>query len=96
MAVKRGGLGKGLDTLIPQGKNIQASEKTTQKSKVEKEKPVVIEKIVEKVVEKVVHEEQMMKINKIEPNREQPRKNFEEDALIELAESIKQFGIIQP
>ena len=51
MAVKRGGLGKGLDTLIPQGKNIQASEKTTQKSKTEKDKPVVVEKIVEKVVE---------------------------------------------
>lgn len=35
-------------------------------------------------------------INKVEPNREQPRKNFNEDALQELAESIKQFGILQP
>ena len=35
-------------------------------------------------------------INKIEPNKEQPRKRFDEDALSELAESIKQFGIIQP
>ena len=52
--------------------------------------------VVEKIVEKVVHEEQMMKLNKIEPNREQPRKNFDEDALVELADSIKQFGIIQP
>ena len=32
----------------------------------------------------------------MEPNREQPRKNFNEDALLELADSIKQFGIIQP
>lgn len=38
----------------------------------------------------------MIKITKIEPNREQPRKNFDEDALIELADSIKQFGVIQP
>lgn len=38
----------------------------------------------------------MMKINEVEPNREQPRKNFEEDALLELADSIKQFGVLQP
>lgn len=38
----------------------------------------------------------MVKITKVEPNREQPRKNFDEDALIELADSIKQFGVIQP
>ena len=35
-------------------------------------------------------------INSVEPNRDQPRKNFEEDALLELAESIKQYGIIEP
>ncbi len=35
-------------------------------------------------------------INKIEPNREQPRKHFDEDALLELSESIKQHGVIQP
>ena len=40
--------------------------------------------------------EQMMKINMVEPNRDQPRKNFDEDALLELADSIKQFGILQP
>ncbi len=37
-----------------------------------------------------------IKINSIEPNRTQPRKNFNEDSLIELSESIKQHGIIQP
>ena len=94
MAAKRGGLGKGLDSLIPQNKNVQPSEKTTAKPKAEK--TVVKTEIVEKIVEKIVHEEQMMKINKVEPNREQPRKNFDEDALVELADSIKQFGIIQP
>lgn len=38
----------------------------------------------------------MVKITKVEPNREQPRKKFDEDALLELAESIKQFGLLQP
>ena len=37
-----------------------------------------------------------VKISKVEPNREQPRKNFDEDALLELAESIKQVGVLQP
>lgn len=37
-----------------------------------------------------------VKITKVEPNREQPRKNFDEDALQELADSIKQFGVISP
>lgn len=37
-----------------------------------------------------------VKLIKVEPNREQPRKNFDEDSLQELAESIKQFGLLQP
>ena len=94
MAAKRGGLGKGLDTLIPTNKNVKPAEKkSAEKSASE---PKVVEKVVEKIVEKVVHEEQMMKLSKIEPNREQPRKNFEEDALLELADSIKKFGVVQP
>ena len=40
--------------------------------------------------------ERMMKISMIEPNREQPRKKFDEDALQDLSESIKQYGILQP
>ena len=38
----------------------------------------------------------MVKVNQVEPNRDQPRKDFDEDALMELADSIKQFGILQP
>lgn len=38
----------------------------------------------------------LMNINKVEPNREQPRKKFDEDSLLELSESIKQFGVLQP
>ena len=38
----------------------------------------------------------LVKINEVEPNREQPRKEFDEDSLMELADSIRQFGILQP
>lgn len=40
--------------------------------------------------------ETLVKITMVEPNREQPRKTFDEDALNELAESIRQFGLLQP
>ncbi len=45
---------------------------------------------------KSVKAETTLKITMIEPNRDQPRKNFDEDALLELADSIRQFGILQP
>ena len=61
---------------------------------VEKIVEVPVEKVVEKVVEKSA--EVMVKVDEIEPNQMQPRKNFNEDALHELAESIKQVGVIQP
>lgn len=40
--------------------------------------------------------DRMVKISLVEPNREQPRKKFDEDGLLELSESIKQYGILQP
>lgn len=40
--------------------------------------------------------ETKIKLSLIEPNREQPRRIFDEDALIELSESIKQYGVLQP
>mgnify|MGYP004649222489 CR=1 FL=1 len=88
MAVKKGGLGKGLDSLI---QSSPSRPKTAPKPEV-KEK--IVEKVVEKVVEKPV--EQKIKLSLIEPNREQPRKKFDEEALQELSDSIKQYGIIQP
>ena len=84
MAVKRGGLGKGLDSLIPDTGKVAERE----------QKVKVVEKVVEKIVEKPV--EVKVKINKVEPNREQPRKKFDEESLQELAESIRQFGVLQP
>ena len=50
----------------------------------------------EEKVESSCAQETLVKITKVEPNREQPRKNFDEDALQELADSIKQFGLLQP
>ncbi len=64
------------------------------KKVVEKVVEVPVEKIVEKVIEK--ESETMVKIDEIEPNRSQPRQSFDEDALQELADSIKLHGIIQP
>ena len=71
MATRKGGLGKGLDSLIAD-KVGTSNEKTDAKNEV------------------------MVNINKVEPNKEQPRKNFDEDALFELSESIKQYGLLQP
>ena len=90
MAARRGGLGKGLDSLISPGHSAKAEAK----EKPAKPEVKVVEKVVEEVVEKPV--EMKLKISEIEPNREQPRKSFDEDGLIELSESIKQFGVLQP
>ena len=48
----------------------------------------------EKIVE--VTADTVLKINDIEPNRNQPRKTFDEDTILELADSIKQYGVIEP
>lgn len=89
MAVKRKGLGKGIDSLIPDTGS--AKGKTSTNSK-----PVVKEVVKEVIKEIKVPADTMMKISDIEPNRDQPRKSFDKEALEELADSIRQFGIIQP
>ena len=83
-------------------RNAGNSEPVVVEKVVEKivEKPVekIVEKVVEKPVEKIVEKpvEQTLKLNLIEPNSEQPRKNFDEESLQELADSIRQYGILQP
>lgn len=72
MAVRKG-LGKGLDSMIPE--QIKNSKDNNEDN---------------------VSRETLININEIEPNKTQPRKNFDEDALNELSDSIKQYGIIQP
>lgn len=77
------GLGKGLDSLIPNALGETKTKKeTAAKSKTE--------------TTDGKEPQTLVKITKVEPNREQPRKNFDEDALQELADSIKQFGLLQP
>lgn len=78
MAVKKKGLGKGLDSLIPDNKSVKTQT------------------VIDKEVSGQSTGEQMLKLNMVEPNREQPRKYFEEDSLLELADSIKQYGVLQP
>ena len=82
MALKRG-LGKGLDSLIPTNVMMESEVKNSTvstASSAEEGKDGTL----------------MVKLSKVEPNREQPRKNFDEDSLQELAESLKQFGMLQP
>jgi len=84
MPVKKSGLGKGLDSLIPNKKENKDISPRFDKKK--------LQAMEESVKEAGI----MVKVNQVEPNRDQPRKDFDEDALMELADSIKQFGILQP
>lgn len=90
MAVKRGGLGKGLDSLIPNKSDKLTKPETKNNNSEVKVSPA------KKVKEDPKASEILLKINQVEPNRDQPRKEFDEDALLELADSIKQFGVLQP
>ena len=93
MAGKKSGLGRGLDALFPE-KTVQSKPKTVKT--VKEEKKVAVDTKKSSQQETTGNGERMMKISMIEPNREQPRKKFDEDALQELSESIKQYGILQP
>ena len=92
MAGKKSGLGRGLDALFPE-KTVQSKPKTVKTVKEEKKVAVDTKKSSQ---QETSNGERMMKISMIEPNREQPRKKFDEDALQELSESIKKYGILQP
>ena len=113
MAVKKKGLGRGLDALFPE-KSVKPAEKkpeqkpvATNESLHQQEEGSLNASAVKSaaetkdtaqaaVVEEPKKSEMLVKISKVEPNRTQPRKQFDEDALLELSESIKQFGILQP
>ena len=92
MAGKKSGLGRGLDALFPE-KTVQSKPKIVKTVQEEKKVAVDTKKSSQ---QETSNGERMMKISMIEPNREQPRKKFDEDALQELSESIKQYGILQP
>ncbi len=87
MAGKRG-LGRGLNDLIPTD-----DDKTKSKSASTAKTKTVTKTVTKEVIKEV---EKKVKLSEIEPNQSQPRRNFNEDSLAELADSIKQFGIIEP
>ena len=90
MAGRRtGGLGKGLDALIPNKAGGPSKEpaKKTRSAVVKKDKPTEKDNPAA---------ERLVKISSVEPNLNQPRRHFDEDALLELSESIKQYGVLQP
>ena len=88
MAAKKSGLGRGLDALFP--------EKTVHSKQEEKPVQKAVSADDKKEKETAENGIKTVKISKVEPNREQPRKKFDEDALLELSESIKQYGVLQP
>ena len=75
------GLGKGLDSIIPA--KIPTTKREDEEVSSSKAKPAE-------------GQVQNLKITEVEPNKDQPRKTFNEDDLLELADSIKQHGIITP
>ena len=78
------GLGKGLGALL-------GGDLTEETKKEEPQEKIVVET---KIVE--VPKEVYLKISMIEPNQEQPRKEFNQEQLEELAESIRNYGVLQP
>ncbi len=80
MSGKKKGLGRGLNTLIP---SVPIMDSGLTKEVAEKKEDHSISEL-------------MMPIQKLEPNPQQPRNQFDEDGLQELADSIKQYGILQP
>ena len=78
-------------------KNTKGSSKSSASENIEPEVKEVVKEVVKvKEVIKEVPSDTKLKITDIEPNRYQPRKEFNEDALAELADSIKKYGIIEP
>ena len=91
---QRKGLGRGVDALIPSAETRKAA---TQKKEEKPEVQVVEKEVVKEIVKEVkVPADMNLPVSSIEPNRNQPRKNFDKAELEELADSIKRYGVIQP
>lgn len=82
---RKTGLGKGLGALFATEAPENIEEKDTAEVKVEVNEE-------ENLDGKILN----LKINEVEPNRNQPRRIFNDESLNELAESIKEYGLIQP
>jgi ParB family chromosome partitioning protein len=88
MAAKKG-LGSGLDNMLGFDKPVERKKSSSSNTK------TVTKEVIKEVV-KEVPTEMTLKIKDIEINKNQPRKQFNEDALQELADSIEQHGVIEP
>ena len=95
MAQKKG-LGRGLNDLLgtsDASRSPKPKKTTESSSSSEKEVKTITKEVIKEVVKEV---EQKININLIEPNKSQPRKQFDEEALEELSDSIKKYGILEP
>lgn len=90
---KRTGLGKGLGAIFGDEVMESAAEEQEAKHQTKSKKAQEPEK---KEEDSDIGKELMVKVTSIEPNREQPRKDFNEEAMGELAESMKVYGVLQP
>ena len=104
MAGRKNGLGRGLDAFFPDRTSAvkESTRKTTIKTVKAEKKTGETEKEAGNTVaakRKTAGSKSgamFVKISSVEPNINQPRKQFDEDALLELSESVKQYGILQP
>ena len=104
MAGRKNGLGRGLDAFFPDRTSAvkESTRKTTTKTVKAEKKTGETEKEAGNTVaakRKTAGSKSgamFVKISSVEPNINQPRKQFDEDALLELSESIKQYGVLQP
>lgn len=103
MAGRKNGLGRGLDAFFPDRTSAvkEPTRKTTTKTVKTEKKSDITEKQTENTAAKKKGADprtgaMIVKLSSVEPNVDQPRKQFDEDALLELSESIKQYGVLQP
>ncbi len=104
MVAKRG-LGRGLDAMIPNKISNKTSDPSSEKTSKKSSDHLSDNEEAKKAVQAVTEQEKQLAadgtrmvvdILKVDRNKKQPRKKFDETALDELADSIRQFGILQP
>ena len=96
MAGRKNGLGRGLDALFPEKTPVSRENVRKPVTKPTKKTEMSVKADQKNESSNQKKTAMMVKISNVEPNRDQPRKQFDEDALLELSESIKQYGILQP
>ena len=96
MAGRKNGLGRGLDALFPEKTPVSRENVRKPVTKPTKKAEMSVKADQKNESSNQKKTAMMVKISNVEPNRDQPRKQFDEDALLELSESIKQYGVLQP